>query len=161
MALDPLPSYRVEWTSSISDIDRLAWDALAVPLHTPLLEYDWLRLLEESGSVKAETGWLPIHLTVWSGDRLVGAAPLYLKGHSSGEFVFDHAWADVAQRMGIRYYPKLVGMSPFSPVIGYRFLIAPEEDEERITDRMIQAIDRFCPHNRLSGCSFRILAMER
>lgn len=154
MALDPPPSYRIEWTSSISDIDRLAWDALAVPLDTPLLEYDWLRLLEESGSVKAETGWLPIHLTVWSGDRLVGAAPLYLKGHSSGEFVFDHAWADVAQRMGIRYYPKLVGMSPFSPVIGYRFLIAPEEDEERITDRMIQAIDRFCLHNRLSGCSF-------
>ena len=146
--------YRIEWTAKISDIGRQTWDALAAPLETPLLEYEWLRLLEESGSVRAETGWLPLHLTVWSGDRLAGAAPLYLKGHSSGEFVFDHAWADVAQRLGIRYYPKLVGMSPFSPVIGYRFLVAPEENEKQVTGQMMGAIDRFCLQNQISGCSF-------
>ena len=160
MASQAPPSYRLEWIGKISDIDRQAWDALAAPLETPLLEYDWLRLLEESGSVRAETGWLPIHLTVWSGDRLAAAAPLYLKGHSSGEFVFDHAWADVAQRLGIRYYPKLVGMSPFSPIVGYRFLIAPEEDEGQITGQMIGAIDRFCRQNRISGCSFLFVDPE-
>ena len=154
MASESAPAYRLEWTHAISDIDRRAWDALALPLQTPLLEYEWLRLLEESGSVRAETGWLPVHLTVWSDSRLIGAAPLYVKGHSSGEFVFDHAWADLAQRMGLRYYPKLIGMSPFSPIIGYRFLIAPHEDEKRITDLMVRAIDRFCLQNNISGCSF-------
>ena len=154
MASNTTPSYRLEWTNRISDIDSRLWNELAATLQTPLLEYEWLRLLEESGSVRAETGWLPIHLTVWSGDRLAGAAPLYLKGHSSGEFVFDHAWADLAQRLGLRYYPKLIGMSPFSPVIGYRFLISPQEDEKQITALMIGAIDRFCGQNHISGCSF-------
>ena len=138
----------------MAGIDRSAWDALALQLETPLLEWDWLWLLEESGSVRAETGWLPCHLTVWSGSELIGAAPLYVKGHSSGEFVFDHPWADLAERLGIRYYPKLVGMSPFSPVIGYRFLIAPDHDEGEISRLMIAAIDRFCIDNQLSGCSF-------
>ncbi len=154
MAPETAPPYQLEWTNRISDIDRQAWDSLADPLETPLLEYEWLRLLEESGSVRAETGWLPIHLTVWSGNQLVGAAPLYLKGHSSGEFVFDHAWADLANRLGLRYYPKLIGMSPFSPIIGYRFLIATGHDEQQITSAMIDAIDRFCRQNRISGCSF-------
>ena len=132
--------YSIVWKNSISGIDQSAWDDLAEPLRKPMLEWEWLRLLEDSGSVQPETGWLPYHLTVWSGSRLVGAAPLYVKGHSSGEFVFDHAWADLADRLGIRYYPKLVGMSPFSPLVGYRFLIAPDQDEDQITRLMVSAI---------------------
>ena len=89
-------SYSIVWKENITGIDQSAWDDLALPLKTPLLEWEWLRLLETSGSVRAETGWQPYHLTVWSGPRMVAAAPLYLKGHSSGEFVFDHAWADLA-----------------------------------------------------------------
>ena len=77
---EPGPTYSIAWKSRMSDIDRSAWNALALPLKTPLLEWEWLHLLEDSGSVRAETGWLPVHLTVWSGDRLVGAAPLYAKG---------------------------------------------------------------------------------
>ena len=138
----------------MSDIDRSAWNALALPLKTPLLEWDWLRLLEDSGSVRAETGWLPLHLTIWSENHLVGAAPLYVKGHSDGEFVFDHAWAHLAQRLGIRYYPKLVGMSPFSPVVGYRFLIDPSADAALVTRLMVNAIDAFCHTNKIVGCSF-------
>ena len=97
-------------------------------LPTPFLEWDWLHLLEVSNSVGAEKGWLPCHLTVWRASTLVAAAPLYIKSHSVGEFVFDHAWADVARRIEAPYYPKLVGMSPFSPAIGYRFLVAEGED---------------------------------
>ena len=138
----------------MADIDRHAWNALALPLHTPFLEWDWLRSLEGSGSMTPETGWLPCHLTVRENGRLVGAAPLYVKTHSEGEFVFDQAWAEVAGKMGIRYYPKLVGMSPATPVPGYRFLIAPDMDETALTAVMIEAIDRFCSTNRLSGCSF-------
>ena len=67
---------------------------MALPLKTPLLEWEWLRLLEDSGSLGPDKGWLPLHLCVYKDHRLVGAAPLYIKGHSAGEFVFDHAWAN-------------------------------------------------------------------
>ncbi len=147
-------NFTIAWSQSIADIDQGAWDELALPLATPFLEWDWLHQMEVSGSATAKTGWLPQHLTVWSGPNLVAAAPLYIKGHSAGEFVFDHAWADLASRLGIAYYPKLVGMSPFTPMRGYRFLIAPGADEAALTDIMLHEIDRFCLGYRLSGCSF-------
>lgn len=147
-------NYSIKWAQNIADVDQSAWDELALPLTTPFLEWEWLHQMEVSGSVTAKTGWLPQHLTVWSERNLVAAAPLYIKGHSAGEFVFDHAWADLASRLGIAYYPKLVGMSPFTPMRGYRFLIAPAEDEVALTDVMLHEIDRFCQRFRLSGCSF-------
>jgi predicted N-acyltransferase len=146
-------SYVIAWQENLSNVDQTQWDALAIPLKTPFLEWDWLRQLEISGSLEAENGWLPYHLTVWSEKRLVAAAPLYIKGHSAGEFVFDHAWADLAGRLGIRYYPKMVGMSPFSPVVGYRFLIDSDEDEAQLTAIMVKEIDRLCLRNQISGCS--------
>ncbi len=145
---------QLRWYFQMADIDRTAWDALAVPLDTPLLEWDWLHLMEASGSITAENGWQPCHLTAWEKDRLVAAAPLYIKGHSAGEFVFDHAWADVAQRLGVRYYPKLVGMSPVTPVVGYRFLMADGIDELQMTRVMVAEIDRLCRENDISGVSF-------
>jgi predicted N-acyltransferase len=147
-------SYSFAWIQDISEIDKLAWDSMAAALATPFLEWDWLRLMEKSGSTTAAKGWLPNHLTVWSGRDLVAAAPLYIKGHSAGEFVFDHIWADVAGRLGIAYYPKLVGMSPFTPMVGYRFLIGPEVNESELTAMMLTEIDRFCRRHGVSGCSF-------
>jgi len=152
--IEPSTLYSASWVSKISEIDRTAWDALAKPLATPFLEWDWLRLMEISGSTTAQTGWLPYHLTVWSSERLAAAAPMYIKAHSAGEFVFDHVWADVATRLEIEYYPKLVGMSPFTPMTGYRFLIAPGEDETRLTAFMVAEIDRLCRRFRMSGSSF-------
>jgi predicted N-acyltransferase len=93
-------------------------------------------------------------LTVWSGGDLVAAAPLYIKVHSAGEFVFDHAWAELANRMGLSYYPKLVGMSPFTPMTGYRFLAAPGIDIAEITARMLHQIDRFAQRQGISGAHF-------
>lgn len=144
----------LEWKRSMAEIDREAWDSLALPLQSPALEWEWLHRLEASGSIRAETGWLPLHLTVWSGPVLVAAAPLYVKAHSEGEFVWDYGWAEAAQAMGIRYYPKLVGVSPATPIPGYRFLIAPGEQEEHLTIRMLAEIDRVCRSNNLSGASF-------
>jgi len=142
------------WVDAISKIDRIAWDAMAFSLKTPFFEWEWLNQMEISGSIATRTGWQPCHLTVWSKRQLVAAAPLYIKSHSVGEFVFDHAWADLAARMGIDYYPKLVGMSPVTPVPGYRFLISATEDEDLLTALMIQEIHRFCRRNRLAGSSF-------
>jgi len=160
MDLDEKPPYSISWMESFSMVDQSAWDALAAPMKTPFLEWDWLHLMETSGSITKETGWQPHHLTVWSGRRLVAAAPLYIKDHSDGEFVFDYAWADLAARLELKFYPKLVGMIPVTPVTGYRFLIAPEEDERRLTALMVREIDRFCQANRISGCSFLFVDPE-
>jgi predicted N-acyltransferase len=149
-----ISSYHVVWLKSLAEVDRYQWDALAEPLSTPFLEWEWLHQMEISKSTAAETGWLPRHLTVWSRDQLIAAAPLYIKQHSAGEFVFDQIWADVADRLKISYYPKLVGMSPFTPMVGYRFLMATGENEAALTRYMINEIEQFCRQHRISGCSF-------
>jgi predicted N-acyltransferase len=148
------PNYSVTWTHTIADVPKSAWDALAIPLKTPFLEWDWLHNLEVSHSATAHAGWLPNHLILWRDRTLIAAAPLYLKGHSQGEFVFDHQWAELASRLGIEYYPKLLGMTPFTPAEGYRFLISPGEDEEEITALMLHEIDGFCVKHRISSCHF-------
>lgn len=148
------PRYSVAWISQIAEVPQAAWDALAMPLKTPFFEWEWLHNMETSGSTTARSGWLPNHLTVWCNTDLIAIAPLYLKGHSYGEFVFDHQWADVAARLGVEYYPKLLGMSPFTPAEGYRFLIAPGEDEAALTGLMVSEIDRFCKLHGISGCNF-------
>jgi predicted N-acyltransferase len=146
--------YSVAWISKIGEIPQVSWDALAMPLKTPFMEWDWLNNLEISGSASGKTGWLPHHLTVWRDKQLIACAPLYVKSHSYGEFVFDNQWADLAQRLGVQYYPKLMGMTPFTPAEGYRFLIAPGEDEDELTGVMVSAIDHFCDRHNISGCNF-------
>lgn len=113
------------WSASMAEVPRQAWDALAAPQDNPFLEWDWLDLMEQSGSVGPDEGWTPHHLTLWDAEALVAAAPFYLKDHSEGEFVFDHPWAELARRLRLHYYPKLLGMSPFTPTANYRFLLAP------------------------------------
>jgi predicted N-acyltransferase len=154
MVEQPKSQYSVAWISKIAEIPQTAWDALAKPLKTPFLEWDWLNNLEISGSTTTNTGWLPHHLTVWRNRQLIAAAPLYVKSHSYGEFVFDNQWADLANRLGVQYYPKLMGMTPFTPAEGYRFLIAPGENEDLLTELMINTIDHFCDRNGISGCNF-------
>ena len=154
MLKQPKSQYSVAWISKLADIPQASWDALAMPLKTPFLEWDWLNNLETSGSATGKNGWLPHHLTVWRDKNLIACAPLYVKSHSYGEFVFDNQWADLAQRLGIQYYPKLMGMTPFTPAEGYRFLIADGEDEDELTGIMVSAIDHFCDRHNISGCNF-------
>ena len=154
MSYLPTPPLAATWVRQIEEVPAADWDRLALPLSTPFLEWAWLHAMEQSGSAVANAGWQPCHLILWRDKTLVGAAPMYLKGHSYGEFVFDHQWADLADRLGVNYYPKLLGMSPFTPAEGYRFLIAPEEDEAAITRAMVEAIDGFCVRNDISGCHF-------
>lgn len=141
----------VHWFASMAQIDRAQWDRLAADLDTPLLEWDWLHQLEASGSIAPNYGWTPAHLTLWRGERLVAAAPHYIKTRSEGEFVFDHAWAQVAARLGEPFYPKLVGMSPVTPAVGYRFLVGPGEDTSAVVGRMLHAITAFCQEQGLAS----------
>ncbi|MCP3951103.1 MAG: GNAT family N-acetyltransferase, partial [Desulfobacterales bacterium] len=150
----PNHTYIFAWEPAMGGIEKADWNALARQQQTPFLEWEWLQLMESSGSIGARTGWYPSHLAVWSGNTLVAAAPLYRKIHSDGEFIDDYVWADLAYRLGVAYYPKLVGMSPVTPVQGYRFLISPQEDATRLTLLMLAEIERYCRENELSGYHF-------
>lgn len=105
----------------IAEIGEAAWDACA-GTDNPFVSYAFLSAMEDSGAVAEETGWGPLHLVAERGGEIVGVAPAYLKGHSYGEYVFDHGWADAFERAGGQYYPKLQIAVPFTPVPGPRFL---------------------------------------
>jgi predicted N-acyltransferase len=142
--------WKIELLDGVADVPRDEWNAL-VGDESPFLEWDWLASLEEAGVVGAETGWLPKPLVVRDGPRLLAACPLYVKGHSEGEFVFDWGWADAAERAGIRYYPKLLVSVPFTPVAGARLLVAPGEDRPAWIQRLGAALRDVCNGNDLSG----------
>jgi predicted N-acyltransferase len=130
--------------NGLSAIDPTAWDAL-VGDASPFLEWGWLASLEDAGCVTQRTGWLPQHLALFDdGGRLVGACPLYVKGHSQGEFVFDHGWAQAAARAGIQYYPKLLVASPFTPATGVRFLAHPAADRTAVRRQLATALRELC-----------------
>jgi predicted N-acyltransferase len=116
--------YRTRIISSLAEVGQPAWDALlaAQADATPFLSYAFLHALHESGSAAKDTGWEPQYLTLWQGDALKAALPLYLKYHSYGEYVFDWAWAEAYERHGLPYYPKLLAAIPFTPVSGARLL---------------------------------------
>jgi predicted N-acyltransferase len=136
---------------SISEIPEAAWDALVDAEAAPFLEWAWLAALESSGSVAPQAGWRPRHLALWCGNRLLAAAPAYLKTDSHGEFVFDWSWATAAERVGIRYYPKLVIASPLTPATGRRFLVAPGEDRTSRALELARAAVEFARSEGLSS----------
>ena len=132
-------TYTLRVLRSVREVPPAEWDSLLRPDSSPFVEHTWLDMLEETGCVGGETGWLPMHQSLWRGEKLVAVAPSYIKGHSEGEFVFDWSWAELAERMGTRYYPKLVVAVPFTPATGDRVLVAPGEDRAQITPLLAAA----------------------
>lgn len=132
-------SFTLQVHDGIADIGRDAWDACAAPTGDPFVTYDFLHACEASGSAVPSQGWAARHLSLHDEDgAVIGVMPLYLKGHSQGEYVFDHSWADAYQRAGGRYYPKLLGAVPFTPATGPRFLNAPGTDEATVREALLQ-----------------------
>jgi len=128
---------------SLSAVSRDDWNALAQPAgqpYHPFTDWDFLEAIESSGCATEKTGWGPRHLLAHDGEMLVGAAPLYLKSHSSGEYIFDHAWANAFERAGGHYYPKLLCAIPFTPAAGPRLLTAGDKDIERVLLEMMKTI---------------------
>lgn len=116
---------QVRLVRGIKEIPAAAWDACASG-DDPFVRHAFLSALEDSGSADAESGWMPLHLTVVRGEEVLACAPLYLKSHSYGEYVFDWGWASAYERAGGRYYPKLQLSIPFTPVPGPRLLVRPD-----------------------------------
>jgi predicted N-acyltransferase len=126
---------------SIHEVAPEAWNACSGE-NNPFLLHQFFSVLEDSGTACPESGWKPCHLLLSAqpGEQLVAVAPMFLKFHSEGEFVFDYSWADAFERAGGRYYPKLQGAVPYTPVTGPRYLIRSDQPEpEQLRQLLAQA----------------------
>ncbi len=145
---------KIKWHPSIKEIPKIIWNNFQEKNSTPFYKWDWLYALEQSGSVSKKYGWQPLFLSAWHEKNLIASAPLYLKSHSYGEFIFDNAFVQLAEGMGLKYYPKLIGMSPLSPIEGYRFLFGEGVNEKELTKILISEIDTFAKENGILSCNF-------
>ena len=152
----------------IAEVPAADWDACAredsslTPgrLANPFICHAFLQALEASGSATRATGWLPQHVLLKDGaGRLLGAMPCYLKSHSYGEYVFDHAWADAYERAGGSYYPKLQVAVPFTPVTGKRLLVADGPNRTEREAVLLQAAATLA--ERLDASSAHITLLTR
>ena len=154
---------RVRVVTSLKAVPAAAWNACAHPAlpegepagfdrENPFVSHEFLRALEESGCVGGRSGWSPAYLLVEDGeDRLLAAAPSFLKSHSQGEYVFDHSWADAYQRAGGRYYPKIQVAAPFTPATGPRLLVAPGPRAEEARAGLIAGLEALCEQTEASS----------
>lgn len=138
--------YSARLLPSADAIGADVWDACANPEGRtdphPFTRHAFFAALERSGSAAAETGWRPVHLVLEREGKPRAILPLYLKGHSYGEYVFDQGWAEAFARAGGRYYPKLQASVPFTPVTGRRLLVARGEPLEETSQMLIGAAAR-------------------
>jgi predicted N-acyltransferase len=149
---DTAPTLSLALHSSIAAIDATEWDACTGG--NPFVSHAFLSAVEESGSTGRRTGWMPQHAVLRDETgRLLGAAPMYAKSHSYGEYVFDHGWANAFEQAGGRYYPKLQVASPFSPVPGPRLLVHPESGHSAaaMTVALAAALRQACGELSLSS----------
>ena len=153
-------SERIEITvlGSLGDIDAADWDACAGdgaagrPVD-PFTTHRFLAALEASGSVGPGTGWSPRHLVARAGGVPIAVMPLYAKGHSQGEYIFDHNWAHAWERAGGRYYPKLQAAVPFTPATGRRFLTRPGHEADGRAALLQGALALAAPVRRCRACT--------
>ncbi len=144
---------KVTFCERIDEIPAAQWNGL-LSRAQPFVRHEFLNALEVHGCVGEIFGWLPRHIAVTEGDRLVGALPLYEKRNSFGEFVFDHAWANAYHQLGMRYYPKLVSAVPYTPVCGPRLLVR-DEDRRRVCPVLLEAVRQLA--DAMGASSFHCL----
>jgi hypothetical protein len=129
----------VKFITCLTEVDPKQWNTLA-GIDYPFLRHEFLSALEYSGSVSEQTGWLPQHIIIMSGDELLALMPLYLKSHSWGEYVFDHTWAQAYRAHGLPYYPRYVTSIPFTPCQGPRLIIKPGVEPAAVIARLLKFI---------------------
>jgi predicted N-acyltransferase len=145
--------YVIREHTSPLEVNSAAWNALLAQQSqpSPFMRHEYLAAMHQSGSASPVTGWTPRLITLCQGDganaTLLGACSLYLKDHSYGEFVFDHAWANAYQQHGLPYYPKALIAPPFTPVPGSR-LLARDADSRQI---LLKAVIAWCEKENLSS----------
>lgn len=141
--------YVIRVLPSPSDVSPEAWNALlaAEAEPSPFMRHEYLSALNDSRSATPENGWVPQFVTLWQGEQLQAACPLYVKDHSYGEYVFDWAWANAYEQHGLAYYPKAVVAVPFTPVPGARLLARDAESRTLL----VQGLVALCKQLELSS----------
>ena len=164
--MDDGQAIEISVTSDIASIPASDWDACAAPEcadggrpRDPFTTHRFLLALERSGSVGEGTGWHPRHLIARTAGQIVAVMPLYAKGHSQGEYIFDHNWAHAYERAGGRYYPKLQAAVPFTPATGRRFLVRPGW-EGIGTGALVQGMVQIASDNELSSAHVTFCTQE-
>ncbi len=144
----------IDVLSSLSQIEASDWDACACPEgrppRDPFTTYRFLHALEASGSVGPGSGWQPRYMVARHDGQVIACAPLYAKGHSQGEYIFDHNWAHAYENAGGDYYPKLQIAAPFTPATGRRFLTRPGWEAAGMS-ALIQGAVQLAADNELSS----------
>ena len=148
----PEKDYVIRVLTSPLDVNGTVWNALLAlqsPDGTlnPFMRHEYLAAMHESASATPKTGWTPRFITLWEGDTLAACCALYLKDHSYGEYVFDHAWANAYHQHGLPYYPKALVAPPFTPVPGPRLLA--RHAAERLL--LVKAVIAWCEDEKLSS----------
>ncbi|OJF89984.1 GNAT family N-acetyltransferase [Pararhizobium antarcticum] len=159
---------RIRIETSFADITTDSWNRLSGAskgqsgsIYNPFVSHAYLSSLEESGSAMAETGWLGQHLLLENdAGGLDGALPCYMKNHSQGEYVFDHAWADAFERAGGRYYPKLQCSVPFTPATGPRLLHAMGTDRSSIQAGLAAGLKELARRHSISSAHVTFLPQD-
>lgn len=136
---------------TIAAIPRAAWDALLDPLANPFVSWTFLDALETSGCAGPSHGWQARHLTLWEGERLVAAAPAYLKYDHEGDFARDWVWSDAIRRAGVRYFPRLFITVPITPVPGRRILVAAGQDRAEMTRLLVDGARHLAKDDKASS----------
>ncbi|MBS0124635.1 GNAT family N-acetyltransferase [Thetidibacter halocola] len=151
------PKIEVSLLTSLSQIAVEEWDACACPEAAdgtrpvdPFTTHRFLKALEDSRSVGTGTGWSPRHLVASQDGQVIAVAPMYVKSHSQGEYIFDHNWAHAYERAGGRYYPKLQLAVPFTPATGRRFLTRPGFEAEGMA-ALVQGAVQFASESGVSS----------
>jgi predicted N-acyltransferase len=146
-------NYVTRVDDDLSAVRALDWDGLLARQEapSPFMQHAYLSALHTSASATPATGWTLQVVSLWretpQGPLLAAACPLYLKTHSRGEYVFDHAWADAYERHGLAYYPKALVASPFTPVPGSRLLA--ESDAAR--QALLSALLALCKNKDIAS----------
>ena len=157
----PEKDYVIRVLDSPLDVPAADWNALLAAQSpdgslNPFMRHEYLAAMHQSGSATPKTGWTPRFVTLWQGKALAGACALYLKDHSYGEYVFDHAWANAYAQHGLDYYPKALVAPPFTPVPGAR-LLARSAAERSL---LVQALIAWCGEEKLSSLHLLFAADE-
>ncbi|MEM8725636.1 MAG: GNAT family N-acetyltransferase [Pseudomonadota bacterium] len=153
----PNTELTVKLAPGVGEFDRDQWNELGGS-RNPFVSHEFLTALEESGSVGAGTGWDPVPIVITDPqDRLVAAMPSYAKGHSQGEYVFDHSWADALQRAGRNYYPKLQIAAPFTPASGPSLLLS----DPSLALHLLKGAELVCEQNGLSSAHATFIEHEQ
>ena len=131
--------YCTRVVDDLAAIGEAKWNALVAASGSgnPFVRYEFLHALHSSGCAAPRSGWEMQYLTLWRGDQLAGAVPLYRKHHSYGEYVFDWAWASAYQQHGIHYYPKWLAAIPFTPVPGARLIVRDSHHQTLLAHALV------------------------